>query len=152
MYIQRYYLKPVTIKHTLIDQRNRKMHAVIIVGASHAAAELISSLRKQGWTDSIVLIGDEPLLPYQRPPLSKAYFKDECVAEKLLIRPPSFYQKHQISLKLGERVTRIHRQNNTIELANGDTYAIYKMLTASNHSLSQTRSYSLLVLATSALR
>ncbi|WP_197494288.1 FAD-dependent oxidoreductase, partial [Rhodococcus sp. EPR-134] len=49
------------------------LHRALVVGASHAGAQLAASLRQEGWTGEIVLIGDESTLPYQRPPLSKAY-------------------------------------------------------------------------------
>lgn len=92
------------------------MKQVVIVGASHAAAESIASLRKFGWQGKIVLIGDEAMLPYQRPPLSKAYYKGEVDADKLLIRPESFYQKNEVDLMLGRRVTSIDRINKFLEL------------------------------------
>ena len=96
------------------------MKSVVIVGASHAAAEAIASLRKFAWDGKIILIGDESVLPYQRPPLSKAYYKGELAAEKLLIRPESFYQKHDVDIKLGLRVESIDRKNQSITLSNGD--------------------------------
>ena len=61
------------------------MKSVVIIGASHAAAEAISTLRKKAWQGKISLIGDEASLPYQRPPLSKGYYKGEVDAEKLLL-------------------------------------------------------------------
>lgn len=97
------------------------MKTVVIVGASHAAAETIASLRKFGWDGKIVLIGDEPLLPYQRPPLSKAYYKGDVGAEKLLIRPESFYEKNDVTVKLGLRVESIDRKLNSVSLSNGET-------------------------------
>jgi 3-phenylpropionate/trans-cinnamate dioxygenase ferredoxin reductase subunit len=96
------------------------MKPVVIVGASHAAAEAIASLRKQGWQAGIILIGDEPQLPYQRPPLSKAYYQDELAPEKLLIRPNTFYQKNEVTLRLGERVTRLDPQASCIYLDNNE--------------------------------
>ncbi len=97
------------------------MKQVVIVGASHAAAESIASLRKFGWQGKIVLVGDEAMLPYQRPPLSKAYYKGEVEADKLLIRPESFYQKNEVDLMLGHRVTSIDRDNKSIELDNSES-------------------------------
>lgn len=97
------------------------MKTVVIVGASHAAAETIASLRKFAWDGQIILIGDEPVLPYQRPPLSKAYYKGEVAAEKLLIRPESFYEKNKVEVKLGLRAKRIDRQSKSIHLSNGET-------------------------------
>lgn len=103
------------------------MKQVVIVGASHAAAESIASLRKFGWQGKIVLVGDEAMLPYQRPPLSKAYYKGEVEADKLLIRPESFYQKNEVDLMLGRRVTSIDRSNKLIEL-NGSESVPYDYL------------------------
>ncbi len=96
------------------------MSSLIIVGASHAAAEAIASLRKFGWEKKIVLIGDEPERPYQRPPLSKAYYKGEVEPLKLMLRPESFYEKNDVELMLGRRVESIDRAAKTILIDNGD--------------------------------
>ena len=96
------------------------MKPVVIVGASHAATETIASLRKQGWEAGITVVGDEPQLPYQRPPLSKAYYKGELELEKLFIKPEAFYQKNDVTLRLGERASRINRQEQSVELASGE--------------------------------
>ena len=96
------------------------MNQVVIIGASHAAAEAIASLRKFGWTGGIVLIGDETSLPYQRPPLSKAYYKGDVSAEKLLLRPESFYQKNEVELRLGKRATSINRELKQVSLDDGE--------------------------------
>ena len=72
---------------------NKSPNNVVIVGASHAAAETVAQLRKQGWEHGITVIGDEPQLPYQRPPLSKAYFNGDVDSAKLLIRPEEYYEK-----------------------------------------------------------
>ncbi len=90
---------------------------VVIIGASHAAAEAVTSLRKQGWEGGITLIGDEPLLPYQRPPLSKGYFKGDTSAEKLLIKGAKVYENARVNLKLGTRVSKIDKQRKQIQLA-----------------------------------
>lgn len=103
------------------------MTSVVIIGASHAAAETVASLRKFGWQGSITLIGDEPILPYQRPPLSKGYYKGDVEAEKLLIRPESFYQKNEVTLMLGRRVKSINRDEKTINL-DGDEQLGYAHL------------------------
>jgi len=70
---------------------NNEIQNVVIVGASHAAAEAISTLRKSGWKGSISLVGDEKEMPYQRPPLSKGYYKGELAIEKLAIKNRDFY-------------------------------------------------------------
>jgi 3-phenylpropionate/trans-cinnamate dioxygenase ferredoxin reductase subunit len=89
----------------------------IIIGASHAAAQLISSLRQEGWEGRISLIGDEPYLPYHRPPLSKAFFVGEKTEDQLLIRAADFYDKNKVDLLLGSRVTNIDRDAKKIILA-----------------------------------
>lgn len=104
--------------------------AVVIVGASHAATEAIASLRKFGWQGGITLIGDETELPYQRPPLSKSYYKGEVEAERLLIRPASFYQKNDVNLMLGRRVESINRDINTLSLDGGEQVSYQHLILA----------------------
>jgi len=94
-----------------------KMKNVVIIGASHAAVEAISTLRKSGWDDKISLIGDETDLPYQRPPLSKGYFKGELEKQKLAIKPADFYQKNNVDLYLGLRAEKIDRDSKTVILS-----------------------------------
>ncbi|MCC1495336.1 NAD(P)/FAD-dependent oxidoreductase [Alcanivorax sp. 1008] len=90
----------------------------VIIGASHAAAQLATSLRQQGWSGPIRMIGDEGGLPYQRPPLSKAFLCGEKDADSLIIRPSAFYEKHEIEFIPG-RVTAIDRVAKTLTLADG---------------------------------
>tara|TARA_R110001592_G_scaffold260403_1_gene524922 strand:- start:16381 stop:17604 length:1224 start_codon:yes stop_codon:yes gene_type:complete len=88
----------------------------IIIGASHAAAQLATSLRQEKWEGKISIVGDEPYLPYHRPPLSKAFFVGEKTEEELLIRAANFYEKNNIDLLLGCRVSRIDRDAKKIIL------------------------------------
>ncbi|MEX1668943.1 NAD(P)/FAD-dependent oxidoreductase [Zhongshania guokunii] len=88
----------------------------IVIGASHAAAQLVSSLRQEGWEGKISIVGDEPYLPYHRPPLSKAFFVGEKTEEDLLIRAADFYTKNKVDLLLGSRVSRIDRDAKKIIL------------------------------------
>jgi|TARA_B100001094_G_scaffold332793_1_gene406525 3-phenylpropionate/trans-cinnamate dioxygenase ferredoxin reductase subunit len=103
---------------------------IIIVGASHAAIEAISCLRKFGWNGNIVLIGDEDAYPYQRPPLSKGYLKGEVGNEKLLLRNPNFYEKHNVRMLLGHKVIKINRKRNFIELNSKETINYHKLILA----------------------
>ena len=73
-----------------------------------------------GWTGKITLVGEEPLPPYQRPPLSKAWLKGEANADSLALRPLKFYADTGIDLRLGERVTSIDRATRAVTLDNGD--------------------------------
>ncbi len=94
------------------------MQHVVIIGASHAGAEVVSALRIKGWEGKISLIGDEPELPYQRPPLSKGFYKGDIPKEKLLIKKDSYYAEANVDLHLGCRVTRIDRKNKQVTLDN----------------------------------
>lgn len=100
---------------------------VIIVGAGHAAAQLAPSLRKQGWEGEIVIIGDEPYAPYQRPPLSKEFMSGEKDDKEILIRPEAAYEKHGIELRLNQSVLAINLVENTLVLDNGESLAYDKL-------------------------
>ncbi len=78
-----------------------------IVGASHAGVALAAAARSQGFDGNIVLIGDEPELPYQRPPLSKGLLLGKVAPEQLQLRGPSFWRDQQIELEIGRRVNQI---------------------------------------------
>jgi 3-phenylpropionate/trans-cinnamate dioxygenase ferredoxin reductase subunit len=93
---------------------------VVIVGAGHAGGSAAAFLRQYGHTGPIVLIGDEPLLPYQRPPLSKAWLKGEADADSLQLKPSSWYEEAGVSLRLGGVVVSINRGAKTITLASGE--------------------------------
>ncbi len=94
---------------------------VVIVGGGHAGGSVAALLRQYHYTGSIMIIGDEPLHPYQRPPLSKAWLKGEADAESLLLRPASFYEENHIALRLGAHVERIDRSAKTVVLKGGET-------------------------------
>jgi len=96
---------------------------VVIVGAGQAAAELAVSLRQQGYREPITLIGDEPSLPYQRPPLSKGLLTGALDAEALLIRGQAAYDKAAIMLRLGTRVHAIDAQQRSLLLDGGERLA-----------------------------
>lgn len=99
---------------------------VVIIGASHAAAQLSVSLRQEGWQGEIVMIGDEPHLPYHRPPLSKSFLSGDKTIQDLLIRPASFYEKQQIQFLHGH-VIKIDREPKTLTLLDGSTLAYDKL-------------------------
>ena len=91
----------------------------VIVGGSHAAASIAAALRQEGWEGKISIVGEEPHMPYPRPPLSKAYFCGEKNEHELLIRPESFYEKNDIDLVLGSRVVGIDREAKKLTLHDG---------------------------------
>lgn len=82
----------------------------LIVGAGHAGAETAIALRQSGYQGSIGLIGDEPVPPYERPALSKEYLAGKNDFSQLLLRPPDYWAKHRVVLRLGRRVTAIDAQ------------------------------------------
>ncbi|WP_315782659.1 MULTISPECIES: NAD(P)/FAD-dependent oxidoreductase [unclassified Bradyrhizobium] len=93
---------------------------VVIVGAGHAGFQLATSLRQAGFADPIHLINDEPHLPYQRPPLSKAYLKGTGGPETLMFRPQKFYADQAIDL-VYDRVVSVQRDQRRVLLASGRT-------------------------------
>ncbi len=82
---------------------------LVIAGAGHAAGQAVATLRQKKFDGEIVLIGEEPWLPYQRPPLSKKFLAGELPAERLYVKPPSFYEDPSITIQLDTRVERIDR-------------------------------------------
>jgi 3-phenylpropionate/trans-cinnamate dioxygenase ferredoxin reductase subunit len=80
---------------------------VMIVGAGHAGGSAAAFLRQYGFEGAITLVGSEPVAPYQRPPLSKAWLKGEANVDALLLRPAAFYAGAGISLRLGAEVTAL---------------------------------------------
>lgn len=83
------------------------MSHIIVIGAGQAGASLVAKLRNSGFEGDITLIGAETAPPYQRPPLSKAYLLGEMGVERLYLRPESFYDDNNITLRLGARVDEI---------------------------------------------
>jgi len=93
---------------------------VVIVGAGHAGGTAAALLRQYGYEAPITIVGDEPVAPYQRPPLSKAWLKGEADAEALMLRPESFYAEKAIGLRLSTSVASIDRAAKTVVLTDGE--------------------------------
>src|SRR6195952_2865285 len=93
---------------------------VLIVGAGHAGFQLAASLRQHGFSERIGLINDEAHLPYQRPPLSKAYLKGEGRPDSLMFRPDKFYRDQNIEL-IGDHAVSIDRAARKLLLGSGST-------------------------------
>jgi 3-phenylpropionate/trans-cinnamate dioxygenase ferredoxin reductase subunit len=94
----------------------RQMSHVVAIGAGQAGAALAARLRSGGHAGPITLIGAEPLLPYQRPPLSKGYLLGEMDADRLTLRSAEFYAEHEIALRLGTPVSAIDPAARTVTL------------------------------------
>jgi 3-phenylpropionate/trans-cinnamate dioxygenase ferredoxin reductase component len=96
---------------------------VVIIGAGQGGYQAAASLREAGYGERITLVGDEPQLPYQRPPLSKAYLLGDTTAERLQLRPQNYYEKHTIDLVTDTRVTAIDRAASRVTLSSGASLA-----------------------------
>jgi 3-phenylpropionate/trans-cinnamate dioxygenase ferredoxin reductase component len=99
----------------------------VIVGASLTGAKAAEELRNQGFDGRIVLIGDEPELPYERPPLTKDYLRGESPREKTRVHEDGFYGQHQIELVTGTHVTAIEPAQNRVHV-DGTTSFVYDRL------------------------
>ena len=95
------------------------LRSVVIAGAGQAGFQTAASLRQDGFAGRIVIIGHEPGLPYQRPPLSKAYLMGKTTAEALTFRPEKFFADNRIELIAQTRVTAIDRTNKRVALSSG---------------------------------
>jgi 3-phenylpropionate/trans-cinnamate dioxygenase ferredoxin reductase subunit len=94
--------------------------SVVIVGAGQAGVQTAASLREAGFDGRVVLIGDEPGLPYERPPLSKAYVEGTVARSALALRPAQFFADKAVELMAGERVVEIDRAERRVWLASGE--------------------------------
>jgi 3-phenylpropionate/trans-cinnamate dioxygenase ferredoxin reductase subunit len=103
---------------------------VVIIGAGHAGGTAAAMLRQFGYEQPIALIGEEPLVPYQRPPLSKAWLKGEADGESLALRPTEFYSEHNIDLRLGVVGTAIDPATRTVSLSDGSTLGYEHLILA----------------------
>ncbi|PKO49456.1 MAG: pyridine nucleotide-disulfide oxidoreductase [Betaproteobacteria bacterium HGW-Betaproteobacteria-4] len=103
---------------------------VVIVGGGHAAGELATGLREQGWGGQIVVVGDEAHLPYQRPPLSKAFLDGKVAIEGLLLKPLATYEKAHVEFIRGVRVDVIDREARAVHLSDGRSLSYTKLAIA----------------------
>jgi len=100
----------------------------VIVGAGQAAAQAIASLRAEGFAGQLTLVGDEPFIPYQRPPLSKTYLMGTLERERLFLKPEQFYSESKCELILGVIAKRIDRDKKTVALSGGRELGYDKLL------------------------
>jgi 3-phenylpropionate/trans-cinnamate dioxygenase ferredoxin reductase component len=101
---------------------------IVIVGAGQAGGETASELRKQGYGGRIVLVGEEPQVPYRRPPLSKAFLNGSVTEESLYLMPASGWQKHKVEFIGGVHAQAIDRDKQRLYLADGRSLAYDKLV------------------------
>jgi len=103
---------------------------VVIAGAGHAAGQVVATLRQKKFDGNITLIGEEPWLPYQRPPLSKKYLAGEFPAERLHFKPASFYADPGIEILLETRVETLDPGSRSLQTADGRQVGYDKLVLA----------------------
>ena len=108
--------------------------SIVIVGGGQAGGQAAASLRQEGCEDRILVLADEPHIPYQRPPLSKQYLAGACGLERVHMRPASFYATKDIEVRSGVRVERLDVRAKTVTCANGETIGYRKLLLATGAS------------------
>lgn len=119
---------------------------VLIVGAGHGGAQTAIALRQHGFEGTVALLGDEPDLPYERPPLSKEYLAGEKPFERLLIRPAAFWSERRVDLLPGRKVVAVQPAARRVRASDGEeigydtlvlaTGGAARSLTCSGHDLS----------------
>jgi 3-phenylpropionate/trans-cinnamate dioxygenase ferredoxin reductase subunit len=103
---------------------------IVVAGGGHAAAQVVDSLRRDGYAGRLVMACGEPSLPYQRPPLSKKFLGGELELERLPIRPASFYESIRCELVLGNPVVAIDAASRKIKLSDGGSLGYDKLVLA----------------------
>ena len=103
---------------------------VVIVGGGQAGAQCALALRQHGFPGAITIIGDEPVVPYERPPLSKDFLKGVVDRDRLFMRPAEIYAAQNITLRLGETVTALDRAAHLVRLSTGESVPYGKLVLA----------------------
>ena len=103
---------------------------ILIVGGGHGGAQTAIALRHNGFAGSIAIIGEEPELPYERPPLSKDYLAGEKPFDRILIRPAAFWEERHVTMLLGQRVTAVDPAARLVRTASGEELSYGKLIWA----------------------
>jgi len=105
-------------------------NTVVIAGAGHGAGQVVATLKQKKFSGRIVLVGDEPHLPYQRPPLSKKFLAGNLSADRLYYKPAEFYEDSQIDVRLETRIDSIDRLAHKLRTEGGDEISYDKLVLA----------------------
>jgi 3-phenylpropionate/trans-cinnamate dioxygenase ferredoxin reductase subunit len=103
---------------------------VLIVGAGHGGAQAAIALRQRKFEGTIAMIGEEPEIPYERPPLSKDYFSGEKTFERILIRPAAFWEERHVAMLTGKRVVAVDPTAHTVSTEDGETIGYGELIWA----------------------
>jgi len=107
---------------------------VLIVGAGHAGAQAAMALRQQGFDGTVAIVGDEPELPYDRPPLSKEYLAGEKEWERLVFRSAEAWRERNIEMLLGRRIVAVDPQAHRVTAESGEAFGYGKLIWATGGS------------------
>ena len=107
-----------------------KYYDVLIAGTGHGGAQAAIALRQGGFAGTIALVGEEPDLPYERPPLSKEYLAGDKSFERILIRPPTFWAQRDIAMLPGRRIDRVDAAGHRVATAGGETIGYGQLIWA----------------------
>ena len=106
------------------------MEKLVIIGAGQYAIQCITSLKKEGYSGSITLVGEEEHLPYQRPPLSKGFLEDSINKERLYFKKLEFFTENKIQLHLGSSAEKVDMENNKVYLSDRSELEFDKLVFA----------------------
>ena len=106
------------------------MEELVVIGGGQAAIQCVASLRKEGYSGSITLVGEENHLPYQRPPLSKGFLSGATERDRLYLKKIEFFQENSIQLNLGVTADRIDRDNCIVHLSDDKSIGYDKLVLA----------------------
>jgi 3-phenylpropionate/trans-cinnamate dioxygenase ferredoxin reductase subunit len=101
---------------------------IVVVGASLAGATAAQTLRDEGFDGSVVLVGEEPSRPYERPPLSKGYLLGNDERDSIFVHPQDWYDEHKVELRLGTTATSIDRDAHEVRLSDGGSLPYTRLL------------------------
>ena len=119
----------------LDDPDDSRIETIAIVGANIAGASTAEALRRAGYDGQLTLIGAEPDLPYERPPLSKEFLAGQIDDAQLTLRPRTFYDEQRIELWLGQRATSLDAAERAITLTNGERHRFDRIVLATGSEL-----------------
>jgi 3-phenylpropionate/trans-cinnamate dioxygenase ferredoxin reductase subunit len=105
--------------------------SVVIIGGGHGGASAAFELRRAGYTAPVTIVGEETAIPYQRPPLSKAWLKGTADEDSLILRPRAWYSDNNVSLRLASRAESISREDRSVALAGGSVIPFDHLIIAS---------------------
>ncbi|MEZ0449216.1 NAD(P)/FAD-dependent oxidoreductase [Cellulomonas sp. ICMP 17802] len=110
------------------------MSGTVVVGAGLAAAHVVATLREEGDDQPVTLVGDEPVRPYERPPLSKGYLQGATPRDEVFVHPEDWYAEHDVETRFGTTATAVDREARTVALSDGGVLGYDHLVIATGSS------------------